>query len=280
MRLTVSSYSFEAIPLEGTFAIAKSMGFKGVDISAFSNRGRASYEPDEVGANPQKFADHLNALLDKYELVALDFFVQFAANFYDRSLNSPNPDIRKQNVESFRGIVKFCKLTKIPGITVLPGVAYFNRSLEENLNASAEALKQLGDIAGEAGLHLQFEPHMESVCDKPELALYVIEQTPNVKLVIDYSHFVLQYIPLERIHPLLAHAGHVHVRQARPGKIQTRFREGTIDFVDMVKRLKALGYDRSVSIEYVCADWYGANEADTLTETMNAKAVLEPYVSV
>lgn len=114
MRLSVSSYSFEAIPLEGTLAICQAMGFKGVVISAFSQRGRAGYEPDEVAANPQKFADQLNALLDRYKLEAVDFFPQFAPNFYDRALNHPNPDIRKKNIASFRGIVRFCELTRIP----------------------------------------------------------------------------------------------------------------------------------------------------------------------
>jgi len=280
MRLTVANFSFEAIPLEGTLAICHSMGFKGVVISGFANRGRASYEPDEVGANPQKFADHLNALLDKYELEAVDFFPQFAANFFDRAINHPNAEIRSKNLKSFRGIVRLCKLTRIPGVTVLPGVFFFERTLEQNLDLSGEMLRQYVEIAGEEGIHVYFEPHLESVCDQPELALALVERAPGVKLALDYSHFVVQYVPVERVHPLIPHAGTVHVRQARPGRIQTRYKEGVIDFVDIIKRLRAAGYDDCLTLEYVCADWYGANEADTLNETMVTKAALEPYVSV
>jgi sugar phosphate isomerase/epimerase len=280
MRLTVATYSFEAIPLEGTFAICKSIGFKGVVIAGFHNRGKASYEPDEVGANPQKFADHLNALLDKYELEAVDFFPQFALNFYDRALNHPNPDIRKKNFDSFRGIVRFCELTHIPGVTILPGAPFLERTQEQNLQLCGEMLKQCVEIAGEKGIHVYFEPHLESVCDKPELALRMIESAPGVKVALDYSHFVVQYVAVERVHPLLPHTGTFHIRQARPGKVQTRYNEGTIDFVDIIKRLQAVGYSDCLTVEYVCADWYGANEADTLNETVVTKAALESYVPV
>jgi sugar phosphate isomerase/epimerase len=280
MRLTVSQYTFEAIPFEGTLAICQSMGFKGVVVAAFADRGKDGLNPHEIAANPQKHADHLNALLDKYELELVDFFPQLALSFRDRAINHPNSDIRKQNMDAFRGLLRFCKLTRAPGITVLPGAYFFDSTLEENLDLSGESLRQIVAMAHDDGIHVYFEPHMESVCDKPELTLALVERAPGVKLALDYSHYVVQYIPLERIHPLLPHAGTVHVRQARGGKIQSRYNEGIIDFVDMIQRLKALGYQDCLTIEYVCADWYGANELDTLAETMVTKAVLEQYVSV
>src|SRR5215813_8101235 len=104
MRLVVSSYSFEAINLEGTLAVARAMGFKGVDIAGFHNRGKASLEPDEVSANPQKFADDLRRLLDKYQLEPIDYFVQFGANPPEHSLNDPDPAVREKNIKSMPGI--------------------------------------------------------------------------------------------------------------------------------------------------------------------------------
>ena len=38
MRLTVSNHAFEYLDLEGTLALTKAMGFKGVDIAGFHNR--------------------------------------------------------------------------------------------------------------------------------------------------------------------------------------------------------------------------------------------------
>ena len=48
MRLTLSNHSFEYLDLEGTLALAKAIGFRGVDIAGFDNRGRCSLEPVEV----------------------------------------------------------------------------------------------------------------------------------------------------------------------------------------------------------------------------------------
>lgn len=86
MRLTVSSYSFEAIPLEGAIAIVRAMGFKVTDIGGFHSRGRASLEPDAVGENPQHYADYLKKLLDRYELHTFDYFVQFGSSPDERAI--------------------------------------------------------------------------------------------------------------------------------------------------------------------------------------------------
>lgn len=280
MRLTVSSYSFEAIPLDGALAVVKAMGFRETDIGGFHNRGRASLEPDQVGAEPQRFADDLRRLLDRHELTAGDYFVQFGTSPSGRALTSLNPADVTQNMASMRGIAQFCKLVGIANLTVLPGIDEPSRPLGENLDLAVRGLAQYVDICGEQGVQVSFEPHMGSVTDTPELALAVVERVPGLKLTVDYTHFVLQYIPAARIHPLLAHAGHVHIRAARPGKLQTRWAENQIDFVDMIERLKGHGYAGCLSIEFVCADWFDLNQLDTLTETMAAKEALAPHVSV
>ncbi|MEP7284150.1 MAG: sugar phosphate isomerase/epimerase [Chloroflexota bacterium] len=280
MRLTVASYSFEVLPLEVTLMIAHTMGFKGVDIAGFHNRGRASYEPSEVAANPQKYADHLNGLLAKYELEAVDFFPQFALDFAERSMNDPDPKVRQQNIDEFRGLVQFCKLTRTPGITVLPGVDHLGIPLEKNLDTAGETFRHLVKIAGDAGVLLHFEAHMGSLTDTPELALALIERAPGTTLTLDYSHFILQYIPIERIHALIPYTGHVHIRPMRPGKLQTRWAKGTVDFVDIAQRLEAVGYKGCLSVEYVCSDWFDSNQVDTLSETIAAKTALESYIPV
>lgn len=280
MRLTVSNHAFEYLDLEGTLALTKAMGFKGVDIAGFHNRGRCSLEPDEVAADPRSHADRLNRLLDQYELEAVDFFPQFGASLDERAFNSPDPAVRQQNQTAFQGIITFCKLVGIPGFTISPGMHHPDRSYNENLDTTAEALNALTDIAGEQNIAVRFEPHVMSVVDTPERALALLERTPQATVTLDYSHFTLQYIPDERIHPLLAHTDHFHIRPARPGKLQSRLDENTIDFVDIVNRLKALNYQRCLSVEFVCMTWYDCNQVDCLTETIFVKDLLQDHVPV
>lgn len=277
MRLSVSNYSFEIMPLEGTLAICKHMGFKAVDISGFHARGRCSFEPEEVAADPQGQADKLKALLDKYELEALDFFPQFGVSPDQHSINDPDPSVRGRCEYLIKGIAQFCKAVGMHGMTLLPGVDHPSRTHAQNMEVSAQALKRAVEIAGEYGIEVRFEPHMGSVSQTPELALQLTKES-GAKVALDYSHFVLQYIPTERIHALIPYAGHVHVRAARPGKLQTSWREGTIDFVDIINRLKAVNYQGALSVEYVCSEWYDLNQIDTLFETIATKEALLAHV--
>src|SRR5215813_9121100 len=100
MELTVSSYTFGALPLEGALSVCHSMGFRGVDIAGFRNGLRASYDPDAVAANPERFAKELRLLLDKYQLTAVTFFAQFGTSFEDRSTNHPDAALREKNAAS------------------------------------------------------------------------------------------------------------------------------------------------------------------------------------
>ncbi len=280
MRLTLSNHSFEYLDLEGTLALARAIGFSGVDIAGFHNRGRCSLEPDEVGADPQGHSDRLNRLLEQYELEAVDFFPQFGASLDERSFNAPDPAVRQRNRTSFAGIIRFCSAVGIPGFTISPGTHHPDRSFEENLATAAEAMNDLTDMAGEQGITVRFEPHVQSVVDTPERAMELLERAPEATVTLDYSHFVMQYIPAERIHPLLARTDHFHIRAARPGKLQSRLDENTIDFIDIAERLKRLDYRRCLSIEFVYMTWYDCNQVDCLTETIFTKDLMQEHVSI
>ena len=275
--LSVSAFSFEVLPLEGALAVCHWAGFKGVGLPGFVNRGRSSYDPEEIGANPQPALDHLLPMLNKYELHGVDYFVQFASGFWGRSMNEPETARRQKNIAAFPGISRFCQQAKIPVVTVLPGVEHPGRSFEQDLDTAAETLRAIVKISADAGIQLCFEPHMESLTNTPEKALKLVERVPGLKITLDYSHFVLQHIDMEQIHSLIPHTGYVHLRPARPGKLQTRFAEGTIDWVDISKRLAAANYQGDIALEFVCGPWFDNNQVDTLTESIVTRDALAPY---
>ena len=280
MHLTLSNHSFEYLNLEGTLGLAKAIGFRGVDIAGFHNRGRCSLEPDAVGADPQEYADQLKNILDKYELKAFDFFPQFGSSLDERSFNDPNPKIRDKNLTSLTGIITFCKCVGIPGFTISPGIHHPNKSFEENLETTIESMVNLINVGRDQEVTVRFEPHVQSVVDTPERALLLLQATPGSMVTLDYSHFIMQYIPEERIHPLLAYTDHFHIRSARPGKLQSRLDENTIDFIDIADRLDRLAYKGCLSLEYVYMDWYDCNQIDCLTETILTKDYMQKHKSV
>ena len=164
-------------------------------------------------------------------------------------------------------------------MTILPGADHPERPLADNLAISGEGMNQVANICAEYGVELRFEPHMGSVTQTPELAKQLIDEyAPDAKVALDYSHFILQYIPEERIHALLPYAGYIHIRPARPGKLQVRHEENTIDWRDIIERLSAQGYQGSLSVEYVCSPWYDLDRLDTLYETVATKEALEGHI--
>lgn len=279
MRLSVANFSFEVLPLEATLMVARSLGYRSVDIAGFYQRGKCSFQPADVAANPQKQADTLNPLLQKYALTVTDFFPQFGAAPSLHSLNDPDDAIRAENLRLIRGAAQFCTLIGSPGMTILPGIDHTSRTLAENLAVSADYLRRAVEIAGEYGVNIHFEPHMGSVADTPELALHLVDAVPGLKVTLDLAHFMLQYIPVERAYPLIPHTGHVHVRQAKPGKLQVAHAEGVIDFPNLITRLQAVNYQGALTVEYVCADWFEVNRNDTLHESAVALEHLAPYIA-
>jgi len=279
MRLTVSGHAFEVLPLEGVLAVTRYLGFKGVDLSGFHARGRCSIEPEDILRDTQGQADRAKRLLDTYELDAVDFYPQFGTSPDQHSINDLDPAVRDKSLVLIRACAQFCQKVGIPGMTILPGIDHPQRTFAENVALSGQQLQRATEICAEYGVKLRFEPHMGSIAQTPEITKVIIDQyAPNAKVTLDYSHFELQYISEERIHALLPYADHVHIRPSRPGKLQTRYDENTIDWVDIIGRLKALNYTSTLSIEYICNPWFDLNQLDTLTETDATKQALEAYI--
>jgi sugar phosphate isomerase/epimerase len=102
-----------------------------------------------------------------------------------------------------------------------------------------------------------------------------VERVPGLTLTVDYSHFVARGTDPAAVHPLLPLAGHVHVRQAAPGKLQAAQDEGVIDFGAVLDRLADLGYRGALTLEYLWNPWQGMNRVDVVTETLLLRRRLE-----
>jgi sugar phosphate isomerase/epimerase len=120
---------------------------------------------------------------------------------------------------------------------------------------------------------------MHAIADTPERTLEILEYAPGTKVTLDYAHFMLQYVSMERSHTLLPFTDHMHVRQSRMGKMQTRTEEGTIDYVDIIAKLKTFNYQGVFSLEYVNMDWFDCNQVDTISETLKTTNILAPWLA-
>ena len=278
MKLSASLVSFEVLSLEGVVAVTRDLGFKELDLYGHSQRARAHIEPGEIAENPQKVADRVKRSMDAADLTIGDFFPTFGVGVEDRAVNHPDPMVRKSNRALFDKIVTFTRLTGTPGITLSPGIAFPGIAPSEAFETAVRALGELVDEANAAGIALRVEPHVGSVLHTPELALEMVHRVPGLKITLDYSHFMFLYIDQERVHQLIPYADHFHLRPAKKGYLQTRWVDNGIDFNSILQRLKDVGYAGAIALEFVCQDWYGANQIDVLSETFFTLRDIKPIL--
>jgi sugar phosphate isomerase/epimerase len=276
MELTCTSFSFPLLSFEDACKAIALLRIPAVDLGAHA--GGSHLQPEEIEGRPAATAERVKRALGEAGLRPADLFPTFGHGFRDRPVNHPDAATRAANLGRFESFVALCRATGCPGITLLPGVPWEELGPQRSFDLSVETLSRYAAIAGAAGLRLSVEPHLESVAEAPEAALALAERTPGLRLTLDYSHFVAGGFPPERVHPLIPRAGHFHARQAAPGFLQTSAALGTLDFRDIVGRLKAAGYDGYLCVEYTWQEWRGCNTLDVISESVLLRDQLLSYM--
>lgn len=266
MRFTCTSWSWSLLSFENVIRVMRILGFETIDVGAFA--GFCHFEPTELASNPSVAAASLNDIAHRHGVAFTDLFVTFGKDLADRCVNSPEPAIRNKNAETLRRLVDFCNLANIPGITLCPGIEHTALGRRASLALATEELARLAEIGHRGSVRISFEPHLESVAESPADTLSIVKGSPYLSLTLDYSHFIAQGYETAEVDPLLSHAGHLHVRQAKGGTLQARDDDGVIDFERILAQLDQIGYMGAVAFEYEWNSWQGNNRVDVLSETL------------
>jgi sugar phosphate isomerase/epimerase len=112
-----------------------------------------------------------------------------------------------------------------------------------------------------------------SIIDSVDKIRAFLAEVPDVRLLLDTGHVATWgEDPCE----LVPYAGHVQLRQARPGVPQAL--EGDVDFPRFVDRLRACGYTGLVSIEYFDLPDLGLGLEDPLGHALVLAEQLRPLL--
>lgn len=259
MKLCVTAWSFPMLTLREVAGVAQAIGIDAVDIGLFYrsalDRERVLHEPEAYGAELRQLGVQLSNL-----------YWLFGADLAERNLADPTG--RTANVRDMAHVARFCTSAGIPSIMILPGIVGPGQSRSAALRESAASLRELLPIAQAAGVQLALEPHVHSLVESPALAAELLTAAPGVGLVLDYAHFVCLGYRQDEIDPLAPHAVHMHLRQARPGALQAKFAQGTLNFAALLATLRDTGYTGYLALEYVHQDYMNTLHDDVLTETV------------
>lgn len=265
MRLSCGTDSFPLLPHNVMLDLIAGLGFEGHDICLVQgDRGVLSL--DEARRDIDGWAGRLDERIRGRGLEIADLA---AWADYDRmSPNHPDSEQRKEGLALFRDVVKLASRLRAPGITMVPGTDWPGESHETSLTRAGEEMQRRATEAAASGLRFSIEPHIGSVCKTPEDVLRLCALAPDLKLTLDYSHYVGQGFTDDDLAPLVAHAAHLHMRSSADGFLQTPMERNTIDYERILDLLGERGYQGFVAVEYVWISWGKMNEVDVLAETV------------
>lgn len=270
MKLSLTSWSLRACSLEEAAGIAHVLGIGALDLGYFYG---PALDKAALLADPDKAAERVRRL----GVAVPSFYHLFGDSLAARNLADAGH--LDANVADFRQVARFCRAAGIPTVFVLPGVVNPGQGRAQALAQSAASLNRLLPIAAEAGVMLTVEPHVHSYLESPALALELIERVPGLKLTLDYAHFACLGWRQDEIDVLAPHAAHMHMRQGKPGALQTKGHEGTINMAAQLATLKAVNYAGYLSLEYVHQDYMGTLYDDVLTETIQLRDQIRAWLA-
>lgn len=267
------TFSFAALPFERAVKLIALLELERVDVDCYMSS--AHVPASEVAADPRAAAERILRATAEAGVGVSQLFFTFGLRFADRAANAPAAAVRRENERITRAVAACARQCGAQGLTTLPGVVWPDLGQERSLALAAQGLRPLVAIAHEAGLPLQIEPHLDSVADAPRWARLLVEQTPGLRLTLDYSHFLARGYGPDDIHPLLPLAGHFHARHAARGHLQTRAQDSDLDFEDIYRRLQACGYRGDICLEPTPGGvgWGGAQQVDVVSEVVHLRDV-------
>ncbi|MFN8222086.1 MAG: TIM barrel protein [Gaiellales bacterium] len=268
-RISCSEYSFPAVSGQhDRIAIVRALGFELVDLALFLA------DDAELVADPGAVAGALRRSLVSHGLASEDVFLSVGSTIEEIAPNQRDPALRERGRRAFAAAARVAAELEVPGLTILPGVTW----AEDPDGSWACCVEELGWRVAEAaalGVETRIEAHAGSVVAVPELVTRLCAELPALRLTLDLSHFELQSVTLDRALTLVPLAGHLHVRAAKPGAIQVRWRDNETDFAATLEALRAHGYTGAFCVEYVPMPKWRCDEMDVVTEALATRRALE-----
>lgn len=249
MAVSVSSAIGCGSSLEKALSMVAATGATGVDLLTIGSW--AHVNPADLAADYTGVASRLDGLLKAAGLSLLALNTGTTVQLHDRSGDANTA--RAAQTEAL------CRLMSERGVktaAIQPLQPDRKRDPAEVMRDCIASLRQQYAIAERHGVRLAVELHVNSPFESVAEAQALLREMPEVRVVYDPTHFVMQGIPLAETTWIMDRAIHVHARDAGKGKLQAPLGEGEIDFDWMAAALRDRGFAGNVSVEYLQTDTF------------------------
>jgi len=270
MFLSLASWSFPQLTAQEVASVSKAIGISALDLST---RKRSGISRAALLDDPKGVAGQVKAL----GVMIPNYFHHFGPEGNERALSLPGTV--DANTRELEQALAFADAADIPTVFVVPGGINPGQSRQQALAVAAQSIAKLQEVAQGFRAEICVEPTVHSWAESPEIVLQLVEMT-GIRLVLDYSHFVCLGFTQDAVAPLVMHAAHVHLRQARMGLLQTRFAHGSINYAALFADLQQVGYAGALTIECLHTDLMDANTQDVMTETIALRDCFNAWMGV
>jgi sugar phosphate isomerase/epimerase len=266
-QLASADFTFPLLPHDKVLDLISALQLEGIDIGLFESRSHLwpSREFKQLSTSAKALRDKLT---DR-GLAPADVFLQLDSDFVPYAINQRDAGRRQHARDEFLRTLEYARELGSPHVTTLPGV-YFEteESAADSWQRSQDELAWRVERAKSHDIIFSVEAHVGSLAPNPAEAERMVRGVPGLTLTLDYTHFTRIGLADAEIEPLVQYASHFHVRGARKDRLQTSFKNNTIDYVRVLQAMRACGYSGYLGIEYVWIDWEHCNESDNLSETI------------
>lgn len=160
-----------------------------------------------------------------------------------------------------RSLLDYMKDAGVSVAAIQPRAKDESREWEDVLQDCIASVREQVEMASADGISFALELHVNSPFESIDQAKRLLEEWPDVPLIYDPSHFIMQGIPLQETRWLMKNAKHCHVRDCARGRLQAPFGDGEVDFKWVVNTLGEEGFQGAFSIEYLESKDFDAIES-------------------
>ncbi len=246
--------------LESALRAISEAGFRAIDLLAIDKW--VHVHTSELASDYETNAQRLASMFQHYGVYPAYLNVGTGGQLHDRS--SSRIEARRRELKA---VTSLMQRFGISIAAIQPRNPDASRPWNVVFEDCVATLRDYQAAAAEAGVSFALELHANSPFETMEQAELVLEAMPDLKLVYDPTHFVMQGIEIEATEWLLEKAIHVHLRDADLGKMQTAYGQGALHFDKLFQMLQRKGYRGGFSIEYLDnEDFDAVREARLLCE--------------
>jgi L-ribulose-5-phosphate 3-epimerase len=224
----------EKMGVEEKFALAKKLGFEGIEIPTLEDSASVA----EFKAAAQKTGLIIHSIMNQ--------------RHWGSPLSSSDPAVVKKSLEGMEISLRNAKELGATTVLLVPGVVNADTTYREAYTRSQKHIRELLPLAKELKVMIAVENVWNKFLLSPlEFARYVDEfQSPWLRAYFDVGNIVLYGFPQDWIRTLGKRIAKVHVKGFDEKKREfTSLYGGTIDWPAVRKAFSDIGYSGYVNAE-------------------------------